>query len=249
MPYAALPDASIYYEEHGSGYPVLAIAPGGLGSQIGLWGRKRDGEPQSYPNPVTALARDFRVVTMDQRNAGRSMGEVGPDDGWDTYTGDQLALMDHLGIDRFHVIGACIGGPFGFKLAQRAPERVSAFVVQATIGLHENAGLFQESFASWKKGLLAQRPEVDPAWLDAMRDRLYASDFVFAVDRPFVQQCPVPLLVLRGGNAPHPAAVSDEIAALAPHATLVRDWDGPENSEAYLKVVREFLLEQTPALP
>ena len=44
---------------------------------------------------------------MDQRNAGRSRGPLPLEDPWGAFVGDQLGLMDHLGIDRFLVIGCC----------------------------------------------------------------------------------------------------------------------------------------------
>jgi pimeloyl-ACP methyl ester carboxylesterase len=46
--------------------------------------------------------------------------------------------MDHLGIRRFMVIGYCIGGPFIWKLVQRAPERIVAAVVSQPVGFRKN---------------------------------------------------------------------------------------------------------------
>ena len=51
----------------------------------------------------------FTVIGMDQRNAGHSRGTVRSTHGWHTYASDHLALMDHLGHRRFHVLGGCIG--------------------------------------------------------------------------------------------------------------------------------------------
>ena len=52
----------------------------------------------------------YRLIGMDQRNAGRSVADVKPDHGWHTFAADHLALMDHLGFKKFHVMGGCIGG-------------------------------------------------------------------------------------------------------------------------------------------
>ena len=49
---------------------------------------------------------------MDQRNAGRSHAPLRATDGWQTYTDDQVALLDHLGLETAHVMGMCVGGPF-----------------------------------------------------------------------------------------------------------------------------------------
>jgi pimeloyl-ACP methyl ester carboxylesterase len=48
---------------------------------------------------------------------------------WDAYTDDQLGVMDHLGIDKFMVMGFCIGGPFTWNLLKRAPDRIVAAVL------------------------------------------------------------------------------------------------------------------------
>jgi len=92
----------IHFDEYGSGFPVLLIAPGGMKSAAPFW--------ESTPwNPIPQLSETFRVIAMDQRNAGRSSGPISADDSWDTYTRDQLALLDYLGIEKFHAVGMCIG--------------------------------------------------------------------------------------------------------------------------------------------
>ena len=92
MPTFHAGDAELYYEVHGDGFPILLIAPGGMRSEMTFWER-------TPWNPVTQLADRYRVITMDQRNAGRSTAPVGAGDGWHTYTADQLALLDHLPAD------------------------------------------------------------------------------------------------------------------------------------------------------
>ena len=114
MPVFARPDAEIYYEVHGTGEPLLLFAPGGLRSQLAFW-RHSPSNPDAAPpwmNPMADLAGRFTVIGMDQRNAGHSRGKVTAADGWRTYAGDHLALMDHLGHRRFHVMGGCIGASF-----------------------------------------------------------------------------------------------------------------------------------------
>ena len=123
MPVFTRPDAEIYYEVHGSGFPLLLFAPGGLRSQLEYW-RRSPSNPDAAPpwmNPMVDLAGRFTVVGMDQRNAGKSRGKVTAADGWHTYAGDHLALMDHLGHRRFHVMGGCIGATFCLTLCELAP--------------------------------------------------------------------------------------------------------------------------------
>jgi hypothetical protein len=65
----------IRYAEIGSGFPLLATPGGGLNSRIGVWAR-------AVINILEEFKNDFRIITMDQRNAtgGESTGPVPVDD-------------------------------------------------------------------------------------------------------------------------------------------------------------------------
>ena len=98
----------IHYEEAGSGFPLMLLPGGGLNSTIaGL----KNGNP--FP-AIDEFKGEYRCITADLRNApsGQSTGPVEVDRPWESYADDQLGLMDHLGIDKFMVLGFCIGGPF-----------------------------------------------------------------------------------------------------------------------------------------
>ena len=69
MPILKRPDAEIYYEEYGSGYPVLLLAPGGMRSQTAMWHSPAGGPPRVWNDWTEVLAKDYRVIAMDQRNA------------------------------------------------------------------------------------------------------------------------------------------------------------------------------------
>jgi len=69
MPTFKRDDVSIYYEEYGTGYPILLFAPGGMRSSIEFWAK-------SPFDPTKELAATFRVIAMDQRNAGKSWGPI-----------------------------------------------------------------------------------------------------------------------------------------------------------------------------
>jgi pimeloyl-ACP methyl ester carboxylesterase len=91
----------IYYEEFGQGFPILTFAPAGLQSVIAVWS-----QPSAPINPTTEWAPNYRVIAMDQRNAGgQSRAPITAQDGWDAYTADHIALLDHLRIDRCHLYG------------------------------------------------------------------------------------------------------------------------------------------------
>ncbi|MEG1454764.1 MAG: alpha/beta fold hydrolase, partial [Comamonas sp.] len=145
--------ARLHYETYGPDadaaprLPVLLLAPGGLRSRIGLWRHTHDGRARNWPDPTVELARARRVIAMDQRNAGQSFAPVGPQDGWDSFAADQLGLLDALGIERFHVLGACIGSSFALRLAELAPHRVASAVLQQPIGWSpRNAPLRRDNF-------------------------------------------------------------------------------------------------------
>lgn len=232
-------DVRIAYEELGSGFPILLLAPGGMRSAISFWAH-------SPWNPIEQLAGTYRVIAMDQRNAGASTGPVTAADGWHTYAEDQLALLDHLGVNRFHIAGQCIGGPYAIGLALAAPERVASAVLFQPIGLDGNRQAFFDMFDSWADELRPQRPDVPAAAWASFRQNMYGTDFLFNCTREDVRSCRTPLLVLRGDDLYHPASTSEEIAALAPDAELVERWKEPEDQPDARKRVEEFLAAHTP---
>jgi pimeloyl-ACP methyl ester carboxylesterase len=240
MPTIQYDGVRLYYEEYGAGFPLLLFAPGGMRSAIEFWGK-------SVWNPIERLADAFRVIAMDQRNAGRSTAPVSAADGWASYAADHVALLDALSIERCHVLGGCIGGPYCLGLMQAAPARVAAAVLQQPIGFDgSNRQAFYEMFDGWANALKGQHAEVDDAGWRAFRERMYGGEFVFNVDREFVRRCRIPMLVLMGSDLYHPSVTSREIAELAPDAELIEHWKEPENVEATIARVRSFLLQHTP---
>ena len=229
--------------------PVLAFAPGGHRSQVDFWHRSpaNPANPPPWMDPTAELAGHFRVIAMDQRNAGKSHGTVAATDDWRTFANDHLALMDHLGIERCHTIGGCIGATFCLTLCELAPSRIAAAVLLNPIGLSaENGPHYREEFAAWAKRLQEQNPTIDEAALTSFGERLYGSDFVFSVTRDFVAGCAIPMLVLPGTDLAHPLAIGYELARLAPRGELVKRWRGPDHKVYSAQCVRDFLLRNTP---
>ena len=108
----------------------MLLPGGGLNSTIaGL----KSGNP--FP-AIEEFKGEYRCITADLRNApsGQSTGPVEVDRPWESYADDQLGLMDHLGIDKFMVMGFCIGGPFIWSLLKRAPNRIAAAVLAQPVG-------------------------------------------------------------------------------------------------------------------
>jgi pimeloyl-ACP methyl ester carboxylesterase len=253
MPWFERDDVRIHYEEYGQGSPVLLFAPGGMRSSIEVWGR-------APWNPIAELVSgsgtapaggtapalrgggsSFRVIAMDQRNAGQSSATVAATDGWHSYANDHVALLDHLGIERCGLLGGCIGSSFCLGLIEAAPERVSAAVLQNPIGLYENREMFYSFFDDWAAELRKKQPGLAATGWSAFRERMYGGDFVFNVSRDFVRQCAVPLLILEGSDPYHPTPISREIAALAPSAELIAGWKEPAQLPAVIERVRAFL--------
>ena len=84
-----------------------------------------DRRPDANPfNPIEEFKGEYRCIASDLRNAnaGQSSGPLEIDRPWDAYTDDHLGLMDHLGIDKFMVMGFCIGGPFIWNLLRAGAE-------------------------------------------------------------------------------------------------------------------------------
>ena len=243
MPIFKRADAALYSEVHGSGFPVLLFAPGGLKSAVGFWSL----ENAPWMDPRVALSDRFTVVAMDQRNAGASRTAIEADHGWDTYSADHVALMDHLGFDKFHVLGGCIGGSFCLNAIKVAPTRVTAAVLQNPIGQHPTeTGYFPASHISWSREQLAARPELDEAALASFGRNMWGADFVFCVDRDFARYCKVPTFLLPGTDIPHPAATSADLAALLPGVEVLTDWRGPEHIAVQEARVVAFLKRHTP---
>ena len=118
MPVAALDGLELYYEERGSGPPLLLVP--GIPAIASDWAPLAE-----------RLSGARHVVAYDNRGSGRSSVTAGP------YTTAQLAadavtLLDSLGIDRADVFGASLGGMIAQEIALRWPERVERLALGCT---------------------------------------------------------------------------------------------------------------------
>lgn len=232
----------IRYAEIGSGFPLLATPGGGLNSCMAVWARAVINIPEEFKN-------DFRVITMDQRNAtgGESTGPVPTDDPWGAFADDQLGVMDHLGIDKFAFFGNCIGGPYGLKLMERAPQRVAAAVLSQPVG-HGPANpdyMYDAGKTGWAKEMRERRPEVSMETIEKYLHNLYRvrPDFVYSVSRDFAKSCQTSMLVLPDDVPAHPLAASIAVASLCPNAEItVFPWkEPPELKARTINRARSFL--------
>jgi len=249
MPIYKRGSVQIHYEEAGSGFPLLVIPGGGLNATIGYLSER------TPFNPMSELSDQFRCITMDLRNAigGGSSGPVEVDRPWDSFADDQLGLMDHLGIDKFMVLGFCIGGPFIWKMLQRAPERVVAAVPATPSGFRPEVPdlFYRNNMKNWAAALCEKRSDVTTEMCSAFLKKMYHenNDFVFSVTRDFVRGCTTPVLVMPDDTEPHPYATAEESALLAPNAQMTFfPWKEPKDRVALaVRHLRTFLTANTPA--
>jgi pimeloyl-ACP methyl ester carboxylesterase len=237
----------IYYEESGSGFPLMLIAGGGLNSTIA-----------SLNSPFDAIGEfksEYRCIAADLRNAnsGKSTGPLEIDRPWDSFTDDHIGLMDHLGINKFMVMGFCIGGPFIWSLLKRAPDRIVAAVLAQPSGSRPEArDLFYETnMQGWGPEFVKRHPEIKIETVERFLTKMYRNnpDFVFTVTRDFVHNCQTPVLILPDDIPAHPYAVAMEAAMLAPKAEVsVFPWKEPkERIPLAIRQIRSFLKANRPA--
>jgi pimeloyl-ACP methyl ester carboxylesterase len=240
----------IWYEEAGAGFPLMLLPGGGLNSTISFF------SGNSPFNAVEEFKEQYRCITADLRNApsGQSTGPVEVERSWDSYADDQLGLMDHLGIDKFMVMGFCIGGPFIWSLLKRAPDRIAAAVLAQPVGWRPEMRdrKYPGSFwASWPATLTAKRPEIPMQTADQFVTRMFETnaDFVFTVTRDFVRSCQNPVLILPDDVPAHPYAVAMESAMLAPKSEVsIFPWKEPkERIPLAVRQIHSFLKAHQPA--
>ncbi|MEQ1641852.1 MAG: alpha/beta hydrolase [Pyrinomonadaceae bacterium] len=117
MPTIQAAEAAIYYEVAGSGEPIVFIP----GFASGIWGWFCQ----------TDLTDQFRVITFDPRGIGRSRSGSAVMS-IDTFVDDVRAVLDDLGIDRAHILGASFGGFVALEFALKFPERVGKLILACT---------------------------------------------------------------------------------------------------------------------
>lgn len=113
----AVEGGTLYYETRGSGPPVVLLHGGGLDHT--MW------DPQ-----VEALARSYRVIRFDARGHGRSTARMPPF----SMTEDVRRVLDHLGVERAHLVGLSMGGGMAFDFATAYPARTITLTLVSTSG-------------------------------------------------------------------------------------------------------------------
>lgn len=117
MAHANINGVSLFYDEHGSGEPVL-LHHGYTGSH------------DAYDDVVPHVAKQYRAIRMDGRGAGDS-DRSAKGHAIKQYAADVIGMADHLGLDRFTYVGHSMGGVIGFELGLSYPDRLNKLVLIA----------------------------------------------------------------------------------------------------------------------
>jgi pimeloyl-ACP methyl ester carboxylesterase len=190
----------------------------------------------------------FRVIAMDQRNAGQSTGPLDANDPWGMYADDQIAVLDACGVDKALAIGCCIGCSFIFKLAERHPGRIVAGIPMQPIGDDEtNVGQFGPTFwQPWGQNLIDKGADLTMETVDAFGHKMFDPGFVFSVSREFLKTLDLPILLMDGDDRAHPKGISVEVASLVPNLERIEVWRDPAVVPAVTAQMRRFLDANTP---
>lgn len=130
MPTAVIDGLATRYDIVGTGPALLMFSPGGFDATLDKWSTQGI---YATIRPVDHLSRHYQCVIFDRRETGESGGRVERIT-WQHYAAQGLGLLDHLGIERAHVMGACMGCSPVLALAASHPERVRSLLLYWPVG-------------------------------------------------------------------------------------------------------------------
>ena len=178
MPTLALDGRTIYYEEHGSGEPLLCVM--GLAADTLSWTLQ-----------LPAFAQRHRTVVFDNRDVGQSSQMEGGYEVADMAE-DALALADALELDRFHLLGVSMGGAIAQEVALSVPERVRTLTLAVTFA---GGGNYARALAGhWgsRAQKLTREERIDELLLLTLSEGFYETDGAVDFVRRMVLQNPNP---------------------------------------------------------
>lgn len=130
MPTATADGIRTRYEVAGSGPPLLMFSPGGFDSTLESW---RTAGIYRRLDLLEQLTARYTCITFDRRESGRSGGRV-ERLSWGHYVAQAVGLLDHLGIERAHLMGGCVGCSTAAAMAVALPGRVRSMVLFSPAG-------------------------------------------------------------------------------------------------------------------
>ncbi len=265
MATAKVNGAELYYEEAGSGPPVI-LSPGGL-----------QGVASSYSNVMEALSQEHRVIVYDRRFGGQSRSPMVVQM-WDMVCDDVFGLMDALGIERSILGGGSFGAAISFGCAYRRPERVRAIFpsniaggvicdgyltcklfrsmeIAAADGIGAVIDAFDadDRFAPFSPEIAQTDPEYrkeleamdTQEFIQVMRDTaqaLFGGPFpTLGSSKDMLRSIQVPAMIMPGYNDVHPRAVAEMAHRLVPNSQWGECKPHADEPEKYARRVLQFL--------
>lgn len=130
MPMIEIDGISTRYEIFGDGPPLLMFSPGGFDATIEKWSTLG---VYARIKLLDHLPAKYKCIAFDRRETGRSGGRVERVT-WGHFVTQGKGLLDHLGIERAHLMGGCMGCPPVAAFAVDAPERVLSMIHYWPVG-------------------------------------------------------------------------------------------------------------------
>jgi pimeloyl-ACP methyl ester carboxylesterase len=130
MPIASIDGIPTRYEILGSGPPLLMFSPGGFNATLETWSSLG---AYARTKPVEHLSRSHTCILFDRRETGQSGGRI-ERIGWQHYVAQGKGLLDHLKIERAHLMGGCMGCCPVLAFAVAYPETVLSMILYWPVG-------------------------------------------------------------------------------------------------------------------
>ncbi len=130
MPTAIIDGIKTNYDVLGDGPPLLMYSPGGFNAVIDTW---RTQGVYAKVKFLDHLPKRYKCIVFDRRECGLSGGRV-ERVAWADYVRQGKGLLDHLKIERAHIMGGCMGTSCAFAFGVQAPERTLSLVLFWPVG-------------------------------------------------------------------------------------------------------------------
>ncbi|WP_299350315.1 alpha/beta fold hydrolase [uncultured Shimia sp.] len=213
---AAVNGIEMYYAVYGEaeGTPILMIH-GGL-AHADIWSAQ-----------VADLMADYKVIVADTRGHGRSTND-GSDYSYGLLASDYLALMDHLGVEKVHLVGWSDGANIGYSISQTNPERLATHFAHAgnvTLDGIDPSVETNETFGAYVGAMAADYAKLSPT-PEGFEDFLGGVAAMWGTEKPggvdALGSVPVKTVVVQSQyDEAILMAHAEMIASTIPGATLV----------------------------
>jgi pimeloyl-ACP methyl ester carboxylesterase len=130
MPFVTIDGIATRYETIGSGEPLLMFAPGGFNAVIETWSTQ---SIYATIKLLDHLPKQYTCIVFDRRECGQSGGRVEAIT-WGHYVAQAKGLLEHLGIQRAHMLGGCMGCCPVATFGTMHPQMVRSMVLWWPVG-------------------------------------------------------------------------------------------------------------------